>query len=125
MSAECSRTPQLDEISCVAHTCQPDRARGSQEITPLVKKPVWGREAPASSESRMGSVSNYMSCWRTAARGRVVSHAQPCEPLRAWHSGLLGAPEWGPFDSVCVSALTTPIWDHLAWILVCYFLKIL
>lgn len=23
----------------------------------------WGREAPASSESHMGSVSNYVSCW--------------------------------------------------------------
>lgn len=32
--------PQLDEISYAAHTCQPDRARGSQEVNPLVKKPV-------------------------------------------------------------------------------------
>lgn len=39
MGAEPSRISQLDEISSVAYTCQPDRSGGSQEVSPQLKSP--------------------------------------------------------------------------------------
>lgn len=39
MGAEPTRISQVDDISCVAYTCQPDRGGGSQEVN-LVKRPV-------------------------------------------------------------------------------------
>lgn len=34
MGAEPTRISRVDDISCVAYTCQPDRGGGSQEVNP-------------------------------------------------------------------------------------------